>query len=189
MNQTVKDKIIEFHKKYGDIRIECKGADSLPLDSILDFQGKLKKRSQANLIKLIERIFSLGFKAPFFIWDHSGDYYCFDGHGRIEALCAIREAGIEIPGLFPICWINAKDEKEARETLLSITSQYGEFDISDLDKWLENIDDEIKESLRLVDSEIKIINNFGYGTIEEQGKLDQLEPIICPKCGEIIARG
>lgn len=179
----MREKIKALAEKYGPIKIKCQAKDSLPLDVILDFQGKLKSRSKANLLKLIDRIFALGFVAPFFVWDHDGDYYLFDGHGRLEALCAIREAGVEIPGSLPVVYIEAEDEKKAREILLSITSQYGEFDEAVLSDWLEELHDDIAETLRLVDNEIKIVS------LEEESEdspgTGDVEPILCtcPKCG------
>ena len=146
--------IKEMHEKYGDIQIKAAGAGMLSFDMILGFQGKLKKRSKENLMKLCERIFSIGFIAPFFLWDDNGMYRCLDGHGRIEALTAIKKAGVSLPPEFPVDYIQAANEKEAREILLSITSQYGEFDTDELQTWIDEIDDDIAETLRLVDGEI-----------------------------------
>ena len=36
----------------GEIRITCKGADTVPLDSLIPFQGDLKTLSEPNLAKL-----------------------------------------------------------------------------------------------------------------------------------------
>ena len=141
----------DLYNKYGEIKIKCQAADSLPIDVIADFQGGLKNRSKKNKLKLAERMFKLGFIAPFFVWERQGDYYNLDGHGRSEVLCEIREAGINIPGTFPVAFIKADDEKQAKECLLSISSQYGEWDKGELELWLSDIGVEISESLRLLD--------------------------------------
>jgi len=174
MNQKLKSKYIELHKRYGDVRIECEAKDSLPLDVILDFQGDLKSRTTENKIKLATQIFKSGFCAPFFVWSHEGDYYFMDGHGRSEVLCEIREAGIPIPGFFPIAYVFAKTEIEAREKLTAITSQYGDVDLEALSEWVEDFDNETKESFRLLEKEIEIpvediaiVENIPVGSFDD----------------------
>jgi len=186
MKQSLKQKIIELHEKHGDIEIRCAGRDSLPLDIILDFQGKLKKRSEQNLLKLIERIFKLGFIAPFFVWEHEGSYYDLDGHGRSEAMNAVREAGVPIPGMFPVDYIQADSKEEAREILLSISSQYGEFDTVELSEWLNGLGESVAESIRLVDTEIKV--SFpGEDTESDDEVPEEVEPIT--KLGDLWELG
>lgn len=170
-------KVKELFEEYGEIKIMCTGTTTLPIDVIFDFQKNLKHRSKYNLLKLITSIFKLGFSAPFFIWDHLGDYYCLDGHGRIEALSAIREIGIPIPGLFPVVFIEAETEEEARAKLLTITSQYGEFDLSELDEWISGIDDSIKEIINLSDYKEEKIIEFKEKNIIAKNCIN------CPKCG------
>jgi hypothetical protein len=176
MKQSLKQKIIELHEKHGDIQIRCAGRDSLPLDIILDFQGKLKKRSEQNLLKLIERIFKLGFIAPFFVWEHEGSYYDLDGHGRSEAMNAVREAGVPIPGMFPVDYIQADSKEEAREILLSISSQYGEFDTDELSEWLDGLGEEIEAQLRIVDKEIT--DNRAMEENEEEKEFEEKNELI-----------
>ena len=57
------------------IRIECTGADSLPLDAIEEFQGNLKKRSKKDIDLIITSIEKYGFSFPFFIWNGTGHNY------------------------------------------------------------------------------------------------------------------
>jgi hypothetical protein len=97
-------------------------------------------------------------------------------------LLGIREAGIPIPGMFPVDYIHATDEKEAREMLLATTSQYGEFQIDQLDGWLKNIEEDIRDSLRIVDKEIKL--SVDTAKLDEPKKQEQRkEPCTCPACG------
>lgn len=137
------------------LRVTCKGAQTLPLDRIEEFQGNLKKLSKKNLEKLKKRIVEDGFNVPFFVWDHEGMYKALDGHQRIKALCSLREEGWDIP-LLPVAFIEASDEADARKKLLAISSQYGEFDASELSEWLDEIGGEVAETLRLVDTDIPI---------------------------------
>ena len=89
------------------------------------------------------------------MWDHNGQYKALDGHQRIKALCSLREEGWDIP-LLPVAFIEASDEQDARKKLLAISSQYGEFDASELGEWLDEIGGEVAETLRLVDTDIPI---------------------------------
>ena len=137
------------------IEIKCKGAGELPLESLFDFQGKLKTISAKNLNRLKGRIIDQGFIAPFFIWDNDGDCKIMDGHQRLRALDALKKDGYELPSLFPVVYIYADNEEEARKNLLSISSQYGEFEFEEIVEWINDFDEELKESFRFVDEEIK----------------------------------
>lgn len=156
MKQETKEYIQELYQKYGEIEIKCDGSNYLPIDSILDFQGDLKKLSDKDLRRLVKSIFIHGFIAPFFTFDDAGDKKLLDGHSRSKAFLAIRESGIQIPGQFPVIEIQATSEKQAREYLLAITSQYGQFQKSVLDDWVADLDAEIAESLRIVDTEMEL---------------------------------
>lgn len=104
--------------------VSCRGADSLPLDAIEEFQGELKKRTAREINQIILSIYKYGFSFPFFIWQSEGHNLCLDGHGRILALSLMRERGADLP-LFPVVYVEAVDEDEAKQKLLRLNSQYG----------------------------------------------------------------
>jgi len=133
------------------IQIKCQGAGVLSLAELDNIQGDLKKLSKENLEKLKKNILLNGFIAPIFIWNNGTSNFVLDGNQRTTALKSLEADGYEIP-LLPIDYIDAQDEAEARRMLLSITSQYGEFDKGQLDEWLSGIDDEMKDCLSLIDS-------------------------------------
>ena len=173
------------------IKIKCKGADLLPYDSLIQFQGDLKTLSNANLEKLKTRIVKRGFRMPFYIWVNNEQNKILDGSQRDKALKSLKNEGYEIP-LLPVVYIEAESEIDARETILGISSQYGEWNKTELDAWLENIDSEIKDTLRFVDKEIDIllkeetedddeINDIEYNGIIKTGDLLELNKhkIIC----------
>jgi hypothetical protein len=110
------------------IEIQCRGADLLPLDAIEEFQGNLKSRSKDDIQKIIKSIKNYGFSFPFFIWNGDGHNRCMDGHGRIQALAEMRRQGENLP-LFPVVYVDAKDEAEARQKLLRLNSQYGKMTV------------------------------------------------------------
>lgn len=106
------------------IKITCGGEDFLPLESITEFQGNLKKRSKQDIEKIIKSIRNYGFSFPFFIWKYDDINFCLDGHGRILGLNEMKKTGEEIPDL-PVVYIQAADEDEAKNKLLRLNSQYG----------------------------------------------------------------
>lgn len=108
----------------------------------------MKKLSKKNLEKLKKRIVDSGFCAPFFIWDDgSGSLRIIDGHQRRTALVALEADGYSIPPL-PVDYIHAETEEEAREILLSVSSQYGEWVEDELESWFSEINESLKETLR-----------------------------------------
>lgn len=167
------------------IVINCKSADLLSLDKIVEFQGKLKKLTEANRNKLINSICLEGFIAPLFLWDDDGEYKVLDGHQRVKTLIWMRQKGWDIP-LLPVDYIKAENEKDARGKLLKITSQYGEFDLDELGFWLDDLDDDIAESIRLVNDEMDLAINAGMGetvTIGDDEIPEVIEPIT--KLGDL----
>ncbi len=105
------------------------------------------------------------------MWDHEGQYKVLDGHQRLRALQSLREDGWDMP-LLPVAFIEASDEADARKKLLAISSQYGEFDASELSEWLDEIGGEVAETLRLVDTEIPI------GVASEEKEVKDAEPQV-----------
>ena len=137
------------------IKIECRGAALIPLDELEEFQGNLKKITRTNLDKLKRRIMK-SFDAPIHVWERpDGSKKILDGHQRRKALRELSDEGYEIPPL-PVDYIYAADEKEARQKLLGITSQYGEFEMEELGEWMRELDDDIADTIRLSDGELKI---------------------------------
>ena len=108
------------------IKINCEGSDVLPLNEIKPFQGDIKTLSDKNRERLKTVIIKYGFTCPFFIWEHEGQNYLLDGHQRLNVLNWMQNDGWKIPKL-PVVYIHADTEKKAKQLLLHITSQYGEF--------------------------------------------------------------
>jgi len=130
------------------------------MNRLKTFQGKLKKLSQKNHKRLRQLILDKGFCAPIFIWENpEGEAKTLDGHQRLTVLEQLQTDGYTIPPL-PVAIIYADSEKDAREKLLSISSQFGEWNLDELNVWLEDVDQIIIGNLRIADREIDInINN------------------------------
>lgn len=136
------------------IAIKCQGADCISLDELKNFQGSLKKSKKANIARLKQRIIEDGWTAPIFIWKHDGENYILDGHQRKTAIDELVSEGYSIDYI-PVDYIEAEDEKDARKKLLSIASQYGEWQKEELDIWLEEVGKSVADTLRLVNEEVK----------------------------------
>lgn len=108
------------------LKINCESDVTLKLTDMVAFQGNLKKRTDEDISALQESLKTEGLMMPFAVWKHEGKNYLLDGHGRKEAL--IRMAAVEpelLNSKWPVIYVNADTEDEARKALLQITSSYG----------------------------------------------------------------
>lgn len=108
------------------IKINCESSDTLKLTDMVPFQGTLKKRTEQDIKELTDSLVNEGLMMPFAIWKHDDKNYLLDGHGRKEALVklAVNDTGI-LTFDFPVIYVSAETEDEARKALLQITSSYG----------------------------------------------------------------
>jgi hypothetical protein len=170
-----------------DIRIECKGADSLPLEAIEEFQGNLKKRTAKEIGQIITSIEKYGFSFPFLIWNGDGHNRCIDGHGRIQALCEMRKRGASLP-LFPVAYVEAKDEAEAKQKLLRLNSAYGLMTMESVLEFMDGIEF-APEELALTGGILWMgggdaLNVDGF--FNESDATKEKAPKVCPHCGEAL---
>jgi DNA modification methylase len=136
------------------IRITCKVADFLPLESIKEFQGNFKKRTKKEIDQIIVSILKFGFSFPFFVWQNN-DNWCLDGHGRLLALremkkvfYALNENGQLVvkndpaPEILelPIVFIDAANKEEAKQKMLRLNSQYGSIDIEGFREFIDGLE-------------------------------------------------
>ena len=166
MRENPREVIVLDSKKV--IEIKCKGAGTLPIDRILEFQGELKTLSKDNEKKLRNSILRFGFIAPFFVWDDKGEWRLLDGHQRLKTLLKMREEGYDIP-LLPVDYIEADSEEDAKRKLLHITSQYGEFSPEGFENFTFGLDG--FEDIRLTNDEFDI----SFLRDKEEAKEDNYE--------------
>lgn len=112
------------------LEIKCKGAAMLPWKAIRPFQGDLKELPEANLLKLVLSIVTLGISEPLSVWGNADGFYAINCHQRLKALewlSANAYEGIryEVPPNVPVSYIEAADEAEAKRKVLALTSQFG----------------------------------------------------------------
>ena len=96
------------------------------LRDLKPFQGNLKKRTAKDISALTESILNDGMQMPFVVWKSESGNMLLDGHGRLAALTelAVKDPEI-IEQDFPVIYVTATTEEEARKALLQITSSYG----------------------------------------------------------------
>ena len=107
------------------MEVKCKTNDTLELSQLVEFQGNLKERTDADFEKIAKSIKKHGFAFPFFVWKHDGINHVLDGHGRMGALKRMVAQGEHLPPL-PVVYVNAKDQADAKELLLKLNSHYGQ---------------------------------------------------------------
>ena len=131
------------------IKINCTGSDTIEIHQLVEFQGELKERTDADVDKIIRSIKKHGFSFPFFVWAHAskkGNYinHVLDGHGRLMALQKMAAEGEEIPPL-PCVYITAENENEAKEKLLKLNSQYGTMTAESVAAFLDGLEIDIND--------------------------------------------
>lgn len=168
------------------IIIKARGNQTLPIDKLLEFQGGLKRLTPKNRDKLMASILEKGFIAPIFVWDDAGEYRLLDGHQRLKTLLWMREKGWDIP-MLPVDIIEADTEKDAKEKLLLIASQYGDFTTDGYKEFAEGLDLDT-ESVRLSDGTFELPESEDEDTIDDDNAPDiEDDPISKP--GEIYNLG
>jgi len=167
------------------IEIKCKGNRYLPISELTELQGNLKELTKVNAEKLERSILKYGFSFPVFVWKNSKHNYIIDAHQRLLVLKQMIKDGFTLPDL-PVCDIEAKDIKEAKEKLLMLNSQYGTITDEGLYEFIETAGiefDNIKDDLEFRINLDKFGDNF-YNDLEEvEIKEPEKENIKCPECG------
>ena len=146
--QSAKRKAIDAGRR--TLRITCRGAATAQLGDLHPLQGKLKTLPEKKYRKLRKTLLKHGFSFPFFVWRNKKKLWILDGHQRDKALRRIEKSGYEIPPL-PIDFIEGKDEREAKEKILLLSSQYGEMDTDSLSEFLEDARLDLEDLVDTVD--------------------------------------
>ena len=112
---------------------------------------------------------------PIILSNRTGEMVIIAGNQRYEAAKSLKLKEV------PTFLIEGLDEAKEREIIIRDNISNGEFDFDELaNSWSD---------LPLVEWGVDLPEdwmkepNFEPGTEDEQGKLDEKEPTICPKCG------
>lgn len=170
------------------IRITCDTKRTLALDQLIPLQSNLKTITDDKLNKLKALILKDGYSFPGFVWHYktanTEKYYILDSHQRCQALKSLQAEGFVIPKL-PVVFIDADNKKHAKQKLLEVSSQFGEYDREGYIQFVHDIT--VNEYIRLVDGVISFdMPKFEPVREDEQGKLDEIKPdiVACPHCGK-----
>lgn len=111
------------------IKIENIKLENIDYRDLKPLQGDLKILTASNYNKLKKSFTEKNMFAPTFVWRKAKDeIYLIDGHGRKRLLDKEKAVFIDSDGKetykIPCVVIDAKDEKDAKEKLLVITSQF-----------------------------------------------------------------
>lgn len=158
------------------IKINCTAKDYLNLEDLIIIQGNLKELSKENYNRLDKSIKKHGILSPFHIWDDKGNKKLLDGTQRTKYLKQKKEEGDSIPKL-PVTYITATNEKDAREKLLALVSQYGKLTEEGLYEYLSESGIEVSDvdidcSLPEID-----MGHFSDGYFNDESK-DEVEDNI-----------
>lgn len=126
------------------------------LSELSPFQGKLKKRTEAEISELMLSLKTEGMMMPFAVWQGGGKNYLLDGHGRYEALKRLALFEPDINGEeFPCIFIEAETEDDARKALLQILSSYGKITRVGVRKFTATIPDYRAPSINRFVADVK----------------------------------
>lgn len=111
-----------------ELSIRCSGADSVSIHELRPFQDDIKTMTPSVLKKLENVLIQHGFSEPISVWGNSpdGQKWILNGHQRLTALQSLESKGWFIPPI-PVAYVDAEDEFEARKKVLTLASQYGDF--------------------------------------------------------------
>ncbi len=158
------------------IPVRCKGTKSVDLASLKHFQGKLKDLPKPQFEKLKAAIVKKGFRFPVFVWRN----FILDGHQRLSVVQALIKEGWTI-GRIPIVEIEAKDEKEARELVLLVSSRYGKITDDGLHEFILEGKLDFESLKATVD--LPEIDVSKFKSKKRKPANEDLQTIVCPKCG------
>jgi len=171
------------------IKITCEVNDKLPLNALTEFQGKLKKLEKKEYQKLKSSIIKYGFSFPIFVWKN-GANNIIDGHQRISVLKDMVLEGYSMDNV-PVIYIDAKNEKEAKEKVLLATSSYAKVNNEGLYEFLSIINipfEEIKDYIDIPSVNLEQFENKYYNKIIEDDP-PPLPKNSNSKLGEIYSLG
>ncbi len=161
--------------------------DYIPKSKLKRLDGNPRKVKDKDAIKKLQKLIeSHGFQNPLQVYaENNGDFSILCGNHRFEAGCA---AGMTD---FPcIQYFGDREQALARALSDNKSSDWTEWDFPALKDILAELDTgafDIEELTGFSDVEIQEIFNgspdFAPGTEDDQGRLDEKKPVICPSCG------
>lgn len=176
---------MENQEKQNRIRVTCTGAGTAEISDLVPFQGELKSLSEKSYQKLRASILKYGVSFPFFVWKHDDKLHTLDGHQRDRVLRKMRDDEDFVIPPVPVDFIGAADEKEAKEKILILSSQFGKIDNDSLYGFVMENELDFEELKTVIDlPEINLekfeegwIRDGGGGTTEDEAPEPSVEAI------------
>jgi len=123
-----------------------------------------------NTAHLKKSLLKYGFSLPFYVWENEGEYYCIDGHHRLDVLNELIAEGHKVPKELNAVEIEAKDRKEAISILVSVFNQKSNpFAEEYLIEFLE------VEQISIEEVNIESVNVVSETIEEEETVLEEIE--------------
>lgn len=164
------------------ISIRCTGAAAIDIEDLSPFQDDIKTMTPSTLKKLENVIISQGFSEPIAVWQNDGRNWILNGHQRHTALQSLRSKGWFIPPI-PVAIVEADDEDEARKKVLTLASQFGDFNQDHLLEFVAKArldTDWIRNNARLA------AGDFKWPTLKSD---EDAEPLPEPMDSAVVRRG
>ena len=186
---------MEDKLKEKKIEVRCTGSDYLALSEMQPLQNNLKELTEDAAQRLKNSIIDHGIFFPFFVWKApGGENKYIDGHQRDHILLILQKEGYELPEKYPVCFIQARDEKEAAQAILLQTSRYGKINDETLYDYINAFDlvntwPDFSFKLDLPDIQLPEFNeDWITESLEENINEKEIDENIettneCPQCG------
>ena len=168
------------------IKIGCKASDVVNISRLVHFQGNLKTLDKNRAAKIQASIEKYGFTFPIFVWKSKKEksFKIIDGHQRVFVVKAMLQDGWKIKNnSLPVCFIDAKTKKEAKEKVLLAASVYGRVDDGGMHDFINEAGIEIEDVASMID-----IPDISLDIDVENPRQPDFDENIetkneCPKCG------
>jgi len=127
-----------------EIRLHRFDVQDIDYRELKPLQGDLKILEDENYQRLKNSITEKGLFLPIFVWKKGKDFFILDGHGREKFFrkegAVFRDENGKKTHKIPCLLIKAKDEKDAKEKILVISSQYQTITATGFDAFTKDLD-------------------------------------------------
>jgi hypothetical protein len=145
--------------------------------------------TKQNYERIRNSLIKNNFIAGFHVWEKDGEFWILDGHHRKHVLNALKSEGFIIPDRLPCNIVDVNSKRQAIKYLLTYSSEYAHPDAQGVAEFIHINELDFEELDSFVDlrgtdlMEMQLDSvDFDPAGEDEQGKLDQKNPVTCPNC-------
>lgn len=161
------------------MKVHCTYDQLVPLSSLNPHPHNTNKHPKEQIERLAKILEYQGWRYPIKVSKRSG--FITSGHGRLEAARLLN---------LDVVPVNFQEYENETQEIADLTSDnaiasWAELDLSLVNNQLGEMGPDFDIDLLGIKN-FNLDVNFDPGTLEEQGKLDQKNPLVtqCPNCGE-----